>query len=238
MPAEALSLPSKVDDERSDALVWLPTIVSRPVLPLEVENFCAEKQHAIAAVKRCWANGWPLAAIAAMPVRDGCKDRLGTALRLQMVEELPSGALMVRAIGLWPFSVLEESVQPVRPDILDGTQTQATMVNLVRTRQLPDSEPVKERGQSCATLRKRVRVFLGGSNMTASWAEGSDADFSWHAAARLPLPAVARGVLLHIRSVEERLSICSQVLAASFGGSVAELQGEGLTVGGPFRSRL
>jgi len=198
--------------------MWLPRIISRPVLPFEPTRFVAELPHARAAVRFSMNRGLPLAAIAAMPAKEGTSEVLGTAVRFESVTEHPNGDLEVDAVGLRPFKVISDRAQAYKL----GQGERAVMINMVRV-SWRDDHGTREKTASLA-LRDQLFGLLesvgpvDSDEMRNGKSLASDAEFSWWVAARLPLPPAARGILLHISSAHERLSVCATVLAAASEG--------------------
>eukprot|EP00928_Gymnodinium_smaydae_P092045 TRINITY_DN75826_c0_g1_i1.p1 TRINITY_DN75826_c0_g1~~TRINITY_DN75826_c0_g1_i1.p1 ORF type:complete len:278 (+),score=53.19 TRINITY_DN75826_c0_g1_i1:46-834(+) len=213
---------------------WLPAIATRPVLPFERFHFRTELPHALAAVRASLARGEPIASNAAMPARDGSRHAVGSLLRVEAVEEAPGGGLDVHAVGLRAVRVLGEEVRFGR-----HAGSEAQMYNVLHVEWSP--EPEAETAD-LAPLRSRVLRLLGQTPLSpeplasacsasprpraspvsavlpaanAALAEVADAEFSWRAAARLPLPAAARGTILHVTSTVKRLEVCAAVLTAA-----------------------
>jgi len=94
---------------------WLPAVTCRPVLPLEKYTFRVYQPCALAAVQLSWNLKKPLAALAAMPAREGKPgEQLGVALELEDVVELAGGGLEVSSVGSRPFRVIGRNVTPCR----------------------------------------------------------------------------------------------------------------------------
>jgi len=216
---------------------WLPALVTRPVLPLEEFTFGAAHPHAKAALQLCQSRGLPLAALAAMPEpEDGKAEWFGTSLHIEDVSELADGSLQVRAIGMQPFRVVAERVQPHRLE--SGTAAMSKMVRIMAV-SCEDNIGIHSdiaTDASCKHIHNLLRALR--PIEASSWGKPpADAtSFSWWATARLPLPATARGLLLRVESTKERLDICAEVLAAA--GRVASQPVEVEYEPELFRSRL
>jgi len=195
----------------SQNVIWLPAVISRPVLPLEEYKFGADVLNSRAAVQLAQSRELPLAALTAMPAREGSpNEQLGVTLQIKKIVELPGGGLEVSAIGAHRFRVIDRTVLPCQT--LRG---EPAMSNAVSVEWLDDEctptmavDPIREH---VLTLLRAVRA----TPFSDEEVPQNDADLSWWVAARLPLPPVARGVLLHVITAKERLSVCAKVLAAA-----------------------
>jgi len=203
----------EVIDEVAGAqnVIWLPAIISRPVLPLEEYTFGADALNSRAAVQLAQARELPLAAVAAMPAREGgSNEQLGVTLEIQKIVELPGGGLEISAVGAHRFRVLDRTVMPCQT--LRGEPAMSNAVS-VEWLEDPCTSP-----KAVDPLREHVLSLLRTVRSTPISDEEvpeNDADLSWWVAARLPLPPRARGVLLHVPTATERLSVCTKVLSAA-----------------------
>lgn len=214
---------------------WLPALITRPVLPLEEFTFKATHPHAVAAVRLCGIHGVPLAAMAAMPAPEhGADEMFGTSLRIDDITELDDNSLQVVATGLHAFRLLAERVQPYRLD-----ENTVAMTKMVRVTWLLDAA-AKPSDTALESTRIRVMNLLRVLRPVSAGSWGTppqDAtEFSWWAAARLPLPPTARGLLLRVVSSNQRLETCDEVLTAATQASEPLPDADGGSQ--PLRSRL
>lgn len=235
--SDQVSLDERSQDSES---YWLPSLVTRPVLPLEEFVFRAAQPSALGAVRHCQIQGLPLAAVAALPEPENGKGELfGTSLHVKNVTELADGSLQVEAVGLHPFRVESERVKPHRLGNEKVALVKNVRVTWLSGEVSEDASPVASATRERIMAALRQIRFAADGDWEAAPAEACS--FSWWVASRLPLPASARGLLLRVDGAKARLDVCAEVLAAALHAKEPErvdAAGDLATAPIPFRSRL
>ncbi|CAE8625124.1 unnamed protein product [Polarella glacialis] len=187
--------------------MWLPLLsASRPVLPLERLCFRGSRPSSAAALELCQELGLTLVS---------CHQAggVGTALQIERISALPEGGLAVDVVATSVLRLGETGTVLRRR--ASGEVQMVNVVSVVPVEEFPAARGGDLREARRTELRRKVTALLSQVRPASALSDPprKTDDFSWWAAARLPLPAGARAPLLEVAGSEERLSLCAAVLS-------------------------